>query len=167
MGFEIERKFLVSGDRWQDLVTRRVHIRQAYLTANGKASIRVRIRDNRAATLTIKTRGAEMRRLELEYPIPVLEAESLISLRSGSIVEKVRHIAPYKGATWEIDVFAGENAGLVIAEVELKEEHQRVELPPWIGAEVTGQAQYYNGSLAQRPFGGWTAISTAQARRVD
>jgi adenylate cyclase len=165
MAFEVERKFLVSGDGWQDLVTGRTPIRQAYLAPNGKASVRVRIKDNHTATLTIKNRGAGMRRLELEYPIPVLEAESLIALRSGSVIEKVRHIVPFGGATWEVDVFAGENAGLVIAEVELRDEHQHVELPPWVGAEVTGTPQYYNGSLAQQPFGTWARLSQTQARR--
>jgi adenylate cyclase len=143
----------VRSDGWQDLVTRRTEIRQAYPAPTGKASIRVRINDNAAATLTIKNRGAEMRRLELEYPIPILEAESLISLRSGAIIEKVRHTVPCKGTVWEVDVFAGENAGLLIAEVELADEHQAVELPAWVGAEVTGQTQYYNGSLAHRPLG--------------
>jgi adenylate cyclase len=165
MGFEIERKFLVSGDSWRDLVLRRTSMRQAYLTPNGRTSIRVRIKDNSSATLTIKNRGAQLRRLELEYPIPILDAESLISLRSGSVIEKVRHIVVDSGATWEIDVFAGENEGLIIAEVELRDENQHVVLPPWIGAEVTGQTQYYNGSLAQRPFGSWTEIYGAEARR--
>jgi adenylate cyclase len=164
MGFEVERKFLVRGDGWRDLATHRRQIRQAYLAPNGRASVRVRIVDNSSATLTIKNRGAGMRRLDLEYPIPVLEAESLVSLRSGTIVEKVRHIVPFAGATWEVDVFSGDNAGLVIAEVELRDEHQHVELPPWVGAEVTGQVQYYNGTLAHYPFGRWTGLPQAQAR---
>jgi adenylate cyclase len=164
MAFEVERKFLVSGEGWQHLVTQRIHIRQAYLAPNGRASIRVRIEDNRTATLTIESRGAEMRRLELEYPIPVLEAESLVSLRSGSVIEKVRHIVPFAGAVWEIDVFASENSGLIVAEVELRDERQPVELPPWVGAEVTESTQYYNGSLAHRPFAGWPALPQAQAR---
>jgi adenylate cyclase len=167
MGFEVERKFLVCGDGWQGLVTQCTQIRQAYLApnGNGKASVRVRIEDNRTATLTIKNRGAGMRRLELEYAIPVLEAESLVSLRSGAVIEKVRHIVPFSDATWEVDVFAGDNAGLVIAEVELRDEHQHVDLPPWVGAEVTGQAQYYNGSLAHDPFGSWAALAHSQTRR--
>ena len=165
MSFEIERKFLVIGDGWQASVTGQAQIRQAYLTADGKASIRVRIKDNAAATLTIKNRGASLRRLELEYPIPTLEAESLISLRSGAVIEKVRHIVPYKDAIWEVDVFGGDNDGLVIAEVELRSEHQRVEMPPWVGAEVTEQPQYYNGALAQRPFSGWSALARAQSGR--
>jgi adenylate cyclase len=156
MSFEIERKFLVAGDGWRAHVTERVPIRQAYLSCDGKASIRVRIRDNGGATLTIKSRGAERRRLELEYPVPVLEAEALIALRRGSLIEKVRHLVPHAGATWEVDVFAGENAGLVVAEIELGHEHQTVELPPWLGPEVTGQPQYYNSALAQHPYRSWS-----------
>jgi adenylate cyclase len=155
MGFEIERKFLVSDDSWKASVERRIQIRQAYLASEGKASVRVRIRGNHDATLTFKSRGATLRRLELEYPIPVLDAEALISLRHGSVIEKERHIVLFEGGTWEIDVFAGENSGLVIGEVELQNEAQRVELPPWIGAEITGRSEYYNGSLALHPFQLW------------
>ena len=163
MSFEIERKFLVADEAWRAGATEHSRLRQAYLTSDGKASVRVRIKDNRDATLTIKSRGAELRRLELEYAILTLEAEALIPLRRGSIIEKVRHRVPFGGLIWEIDEFAGENAGLVIAEVELSQEHQRIELPSWVGAEVTGQAEYYNGSLAQRPFCTWTN-TRAQAR---
>jgi adenylate cyclase len=155
MGFEIERKFLVVNDAWRAGATGHMRLRQAYLTSDGKASIRVRIKDNGDATLTIKSRGADLRRLELEYSVPTLEAEAMIPLRRGAIIEKVRHKVPFGGLSWEVDVFAGENEGLVIAEVELSHEHQRIELPSWIGAEVTGQAQYYNGSLTQRPFSSW------------
>jgi adenylate cyclase len=165
MGFEVERKFLVCGDGWQGLVTQCTQMRQAYLAPSGKASVRVRVEDNRTATLTIKNRGAGLRRLELEYAIPVLEAESLVSLRSGAVIEKVRHIVPFGGVTWEVDVFAGENAGLVIAEVELGDEHQHIDLPPWVGAEVTGQAQYYNGSLAHSPFGSWAVLAHTLTHR--
>jgi adenylate cyclase len=153
---EIERKFLVAGEDWRTLATGRAHIRQAYLTDDeGHASIRVRIKDDGSAVLTIKSQGTELRRLELEYPIPPADAEALIALRRGAVVEKVRHVVPYAGATWEVDVFAGENAGLIIAEVELPHEDTRLELPPWIGAEVTGRSEYYNSSLAARPFRRW------------
>jgi adenylate cyclase len=155
MPFEIERKFLVRGDAWRNLATERHHIRQAYLASQGKASIRVRIRDKDGATLTIKSRTPKRRRLELEYPIPVLEAEALIALRQGSVIEKDRCIVPHLANTWEVDVFAGENVGLVIAEVELRDEHESLVLPPWTGLEVTGRAQYYNGSLALHPFTDW------------
>ena len=85
-----------------------------------------------------------------------MEAEALIVLRQGSIVEKVRYLLPWNDVAWEIDVFSGENLGLVLAEIELRSEQQPIELPPWIGKEVTGQQQYYNGFLAQRPFSSWS-----------
>jgi adenylate cyclase len=155
MPFEIERKFLVRGDAWRTLATERYHIRQAYLASQGKASIRVRIRDKDGAALTIKSRTPKRRRLELEYSIPVLEAEALIALRHGSVIEKDRYIVPHLGNTWEVDVFAGENAGLVIAEVELRDENEGVVVPAWVGLEVTGRAPYYNSSLAVHPFTAW------------
>lgn len=155
MSFEIERKFLVSGDGWRDLVTTRIPIRQAYLSSDGKASIRVRIKGEGVATLSIKSRPVDLRRLELEYSIPVLEAEALIQLRHGLVIEKVRHVVPWGGLAWEIDVFSGENARLVIAEIELRDEHQHIDLPDWIGTEVTGQRAYYNSALVQHPFAAW------------
>ena len=126
------------------------------MACNGKASIRIRIKDDSAATLTVKSRPADLRRLELEYDIPVLEAQALMKLRQGSIIEKVRHIIPCGDLAWEVDAFSGDNYGLVIAEIELRDEHQHVELPSWVGAEITGQPQYYNSSLVQRPFCSWS-----------
>jgi adenylate cyclase len=161
MGVEIERKFLIKDDGWRDGVTARAHIRQAYLALGGKATIRVRIKNESDATLTIKSRSAKLRRLELEYPIPIDDAQALINLRRGAVIEKVRHIVPYAGATWEVDVFAGDNAGLIIAEVELPHEDYRLELPPFIGSEVTGRAEYYNSALAGRPYGSWAAHAAA------
>jgi adenylate cyclase len=161
MGVEIERKFLVADGGWQKLATKTTRIRQAYLAGDGKASIRVRVTDDGSATLTIKSRGAELRRLELEYPIPPADAEAMIGLRHGAVVEKVRHIVPCAGTTWEVDVFAGENAGLIVAEVELHHEDCRLELPPWVGAEVTGHDEYYNSSLAERPFRSWGTTGPA------
>lgn len=157
MSFEIERKFLVTGRGWEEHAIARTHIRQAYLAADGLLSIRVRIKSNRSATLTIKSRGAELRRLELEYPIPATDAEALMARRHGSIIEKVRHDVPWQGLMWEVDVFAGSNEGLVLAEIELDHERQPFDLPPWIGTEVTSQRKYYNGDLAQRPFREWSS----------
>jgi adenylate cyclase len=166
MSFEIERKFLVRGNDWQQLATGQTSIRQAYLAASGKASIRVRIKDDSAATLTIKSRPVDLRRLELEYAIPVLEAEALMQLRQGAVIDKVRHVVPQDDLVWEVDVFSGENLGLVIAEIELRHEDQHIELPPWVGGEITGQPQYYNSSLVQRPFCSWPrrAAPTSSAR---
>ena len=156
MSFEIERKFLVRGNDWHKLAKEQTSIRQAYLASDGNVSVRVRIKDDRTATLTIKSRPAALRRLELEYAIPILEAEALMQMREGSIIEKVRHHVRCGELLWEVDVFSGENDGLIIAEVELDHEHQHIELPNWIGPEVTGQPQYYNSSLVRRPFSTWT-----------
>jgi adenylate cyclase len=155
MGFEIERKFLVVDDAWQQSVRDESYIRQAYLTGRDKASIRVRIRDNRTATLTIKSRGADLKRLELEYEIPVLEAEAMLPLRRGAIIEKRRAIVPVQGHVWEVDTFFGENAGLILAEIELSAVDESFARPSWIGAEVTSHASYYNGALANNPFSAW------------
>jgi adenylate cyclase len=163
MSFEIERKFLVLGDNWQRLATGRSSIRQAYLSSNGKASIRVRIKGDGTATLSIKSRPVDLRRLELEYAIPTLEAEALMQLRQGSVIEKVRYVIPHGELAWEVDVFEGDNLGLVIAEIELRHERQQIELPPWIGTEVTGQQQYYNSALVQRPFCSWSQRETQVA----
>jgi adenylate cyclase len=155
MAFEIERKFLVRSDGWRSEVSKRIAIRQAYLATEGNASVRVRIRDNLAATLSVKSRSTTLRRLELEYPVPVIEAEAMIGLRHGAVIEKVRHLVPHGDLTFEVDVFAGENEGLVIAEIELRDESQQFALPDWIGAEVTGQPDYYNGALVLRPYQSW------------
>ncbi len=164
MSFEIERKFLVRNDDWRKLVSKQTTIRQAYLGSNVKSSTRVRIRDDGSATLTIKSRPSDLRRLELEYPIPVLQAEALMQLREGSIVEKTRHEVPHGDLKWEIDVFTGENLGLIIAEIELKDVDQKVELPSWIGREVTAQPQYYNSYLVQQPFSSWSLRAQSLAR---
>jgi adenylate cyclase len=167
MSFEIERKFLVRGDAWRDIATSRTSIRQAYIAAEGKASVRVRIIENSTATLTVKGRAVALRRLELEYPLPVLDAEALMPLRQGAVIEKDRFVVPWGDLNWEIDVFSAENAGLIIAEIELRHEDQQFALPSWIGPEVTGQTHYYNSSLAQRPFCAWSGLDRSDgAHRI-
>lgn len=156
MSFEIERKFLLRGEGWRDLVCDRIHIRQVYLSSNGKSSIRVRIKNDKDATLTVKSKPTSLRRLELEYNVPLLDAEAMMMLRQGSVIEKHRHIVPWEdNLNWEIDVFLGENAGLVIAEIELRDPSQRFRLPDWIGEEITGHPNYYNSALVMRPFCAW------------
>lgn len=154
MPFEIERKFLVTNDRWRPLVTARRHLRQAYLARGGRASVRVRIVDDASATLTVKSRETG-RRLEFEYPVPVADAVSLLELRDGSIISKVRHIVPAGELDWEIDVFDGDNAGLIIAEIELPDERYPLTLPDWVGVEVTRDERYYNSGLARQAFSTW------------
>jgi adenylate cyclase len=166
MAIEIERKFLVSDGGWRPHVTSRKRLRQAYLARQGKTSIRVRIVDDASATLTIKSRGARTSRLEFEYPIPVAEALTLLELRDGGVLSKVRHIVPHHGVTWEVDAFDGDNAGLVIAEVELAHEQQDLALPPWVGREITHEERYYNSRLAHLPFRHFAGDSAALSERA-
>ncbi len=163
MPIEIERKFLVRNDNWRALSIEERHICQAYLSGDGSFSTRIRIVDESQATLTIKSSKAGLRRLEFEYPIPLADAQQLLMLRRGALILKTRHIVPWQGHTWEIDVFEGDNAGLVIAEIEVDDEKQRFDLPDWIGPEITGQARYYNSSLVEWPFRLWQPASRVAA----
>ncbi|HLK84548.1 MAG TPA: CYTH domain-containing protein [Xanthobacteraceae bacterium] len=161
MAHEIERKFLVKDDRWRHGADGGVSIRQAYLCRTPSISLRIRVADESRATLTVKSPEAQIRRLEFEYPIPLADAYALIALREGAIVEKRRHRLPWRGLTFEIDVFQGENQGLVIAEIELPHESACFEKPAWLGAEITADARYSNASLAARPFSSWSTPSRA------
>jgi adenylate cyclase len=161
MAFEIERKFLVRNLEWRRLARVEARLRQAYLAAGDRSSTRVRIKDDVAATVTIKAKGTGLRRLEVEYPISLIDGEALMSLRQSSLIEKVRHQVPWHHHLWEIDVFSGDNAGLILAEIELRDERETFERPPWLGLEVTGQPRYYNSSLAQRPYATWQATAPA------
>ncbi len=154
MPFEIERKFLLRSTGWLPLVIERRQLRQAYFSSEGQASVRIRIADDSSATLTVKSRASD-NRLEFEYPVPVADAIAMFQLREGAIISKVRHIVPAGELAWEIDVFDGDNAGLVIAEVELPGQRHDLQLPAWIGAEVTKDERYYNSSLARQPFPLW------------
>jgi adenylate cyclase len=155
MAYEIERKFLVHDESWRGKAGKPSLIRQAYLVSNGKISLRVRTRDNIRAAVTIKSAAAETKRLEFEYEIPLADAEGLFSLREGAIIEKLRYELPQHDLVWEIDVFRGENQGLVIAEIELPHEDTFFEKPDWIGREVTSDPRYSNANLATKPFRLW------------
>lgn len=157
MGREIERKFQVSGDAWRRDVEASRHLRQAYLADTGAASIRVRIVGESSAFLTIKSAAPGRVRAEFEYAIPVADAEALLALRTGQLIEKVRHTVPCGGGDLIVDEFLGANEGLVIAEIELGDENTESVLPSWIGREVTDDPRYYNAGLAQRPFAEWPA----------
>jgi len=148
MATEVERKFLVSGNEWRDQVAHSVLIRQAYLSFTAAMAIRIRIVDDAAAFLTIKSAEPGLARSEFEYPVPVADAAGLIALRTGQVIEKRRHLVRIGGMQWEIDVFEGVHEGLVIAEIELPDRDATFERPPWLGKEVTGDARYYNVSLA-------------------
>lgn len=153
--FEIERKFLLRNDTWRQHAASASRIRQAYLRADDQGSIRVRLREGHAATLTIKSKAVDLRRLELEYEIPTLEAELMLAMRHGAIIEKVRHLVPLNGMTWEVDIFEGANTGLQVAEIELESRNQPVRIPAWVGDEVTNDPRFYNSMLATSPFSVW------------
>jgi adenylate cyclase len=155
MAFEIERKFLVQNESWRPFAGRATLIRQAYLSRNGAMSLRIRIKDNARATLTIKSAASEIRRLEFEYEIPLADASKLIDLRQGGLIEKLRYELPQDGLTWEIDVFQGESQGLIIAEIELPCEDKAFRRPQWLGPEITSDTRYSNASLALAPFRTW------------
>ena len=152
MGTEIERKFLVQGTAWRQGAGKRIS--QGYLSRDKERTVRVRVAGDEAF-LTIKgiTRGAS--RAEFEYPIPLADAEQLLKLSDGPIVEKSRYVIDHEGSTWEVDEFRGDNAGLVVAEIELDSEDEPFSRPPWLGSEVTEDSRYYNASLASHPYAKW------------
>jgi adenylate cyclase len=155
MGIEIERKFLVAGDGWRTLGAP-VLLRQGYLSADPERTVRVRI-EGEQGVLTIKSKNEGASRGEWEYPIPLPDAEELLDrLCERPLVEKYRRRIDFQGFTWEVDEFLGENAGLVVAEIELPAEDAVFDLPDWIGKEVTGERRYYNSSLIRLPYSKWT-----------
>lgn len=154
MGKEIERKFLVRPRGWIAPGTG-VAIRQGYLSAGEDGTVRVRIAGDRAY-LTIKGPTTGMSRDEYEYEIPPADAEEMLArMCRKRTIEKTRYRVPFGGHTWEVDEFSGDNRGLVVAEVELADEKEPVEIPEWIDREVTGDPRYYNANLAEHPFSSW------------
>lgn len=154
MGIEIERKFLVKGDAWLSDADEGLACRQGYLDSGKGITVRARIMGDKAY-LTIKGATVGITRSEFEYEIPVPDAERLLALCRDAIVEKRRHLIEHDGMTWELDVFSGANAGLVMAEIELESEDQLFNLPNWVGPEVSADPRYRNGHLARHPFRTW------------
>ncbi|HEY1724693.1 MAG TPA: CYTH domain-containing protein [Steroidobacteraceae bacterium] len=155
MATEIERKFRLSDPGWRAAVSRKSRLRQGYIANTPRASVRVRLADDRG-WLSVKSMAAGMSRDEYEVAIPASDADEMLErLCQGGHIEKWRHIVAYQGHEWEIDEFLGDNAGLVIAELELDSEDAGFARPPWLGPEVTHDERYYNIRLAQRPFRDW------------
>lgn len=153
MGIEIERKFLAKGDGWR--TEQGNLIRQGYLHNGINGTVRVRVKGLRAY-LTIKGAMVGITRLEFEYEIPVDEANEILDgLCQKPLIEKVRHEIQVSGFKWEIDEFLGENAGLVVAEIELEADNQEFSKPDWVGKEVTDDARYLNASLVKNPYSKW------------
>jgi len=156
MGTEIERKFLVRDESWRAGAADRRGLRQGYLAIDRQTTVRVRT-DGAEAWLTLKGPQVGLVRAEFEYRIPREDAEALLELCGGRLVEKVRHRVPFGRHVWEIDEFLGANAGLVVAEVELSQPDEPLERPGWLGSEVSEDSRYLNASLSLRPFGTWGA----------
>ncbi|MFP4080114.1 MAG: CYTH domain-containing protein [Ectothiorhodospira sp.] len=155
MAQEIEKKFLVASDAWKNDVTRSIPLRQGYLCGNRQASVRVRLAGD-TADINIKSATLGVERQEFEYAIPPDEARELLdTLCMRPMIEKTRHYVPHAGHVWEVDVFEGDNAGLVVAEVELNAPTDEPQMPSWVGQEVSHDPRYYNTSLVQHPFRNW------------
>jgi len=155
MAKEIERKFLVKGNEWQTKIQRSVKYRQGYLNDAQQCSIRIRIGGEKAF-LNIKSSTLGIQRHEYEYPIPLQDAnEMLDQFCQGALVEKTRHYVQDQGHLWEVDVFEGDNAGLIVAELELDDENQQFSLPEWVGQDVSDDPRYYNVCLVKHPFKHW------------
>ena len=152
MGIEIERKFLVVGDAWRAAPA--LAYAQGYLNRDPQRTVRVRV-VRQQAWLTIKGANSGAVRAEFEYPIPLSDAEQLLALCDGPLVRKLRRKVEHAGHTWEIDEFQGDNAGLVVAEIELPAEDAAFARPGWLGAEVTHDPRYFNSNLASRPYSTW------------
>ena len=154
MSLEIERKYLVRNDSWRRPGTG-TRYRQGYLLTEPDRNVRIRVGSGRGF-ITIKGPMVNRARTEYEYPIPVQDAnEMLDTLCLKPLIEKTRYTIGHAGLLWEVDEFEGENAGLIIAEVELADADQQIRLPDWIGEEVTDDLRYYNASLISRPYSTW------------
>lgn len=153
MGIEIERKFLLSSEAWRDQAVGTV-FRQGYLHKSQDQTVRVRLAGDRGF-LTIKSSRTLLSRAEFEYEIPALDAEAMLNLCEGPLIEKTRYLVDFSGKTWEIDEFEGANKGLIVAELELESEEEVFVKPDWLGAEVSHDPRYFNSNLSKHPYSEW------------
>ncbi|MGB7983433.1 MAG: CYTH domain-containing protein [Candidatus Nanopelagicales bacterium] len=159
MGIEVERKFLVTGDAWRAQVDSATRIVQGYLAQTDTATVRVRVRGERGY-VTIKGASVGIARSEFEYEIPVPDAMTMLdTLAQGPVIDKVRHLVPVGRHMWEVDVFGGANAPLVMAEVELADAAEEFVTPDWAGQEVSADSRYFNVNLARSPYSTWAPTS--------
>lgn len=155
MAIEIERKFLLKDDSWRQAADEGCLYKQGYLVGAKQASVRVRIEGDKAL-LNIKSATLGIYRHEYEYPIPLGDAEEIVAnLCQQPLIEKTRYHVQHGDHEWEIDVFDGENSGLVVAEIELASEDSYFEKPAWLGEEVSDDPRYYNVSLVKHPYKDW------------
>lgn len=155
MATEIERKFLILNHDWQEYTRSELHIVQGYLATNEFSSTRIRIQDDKA-NINIKSATLGIERTEFEYAIPVIDAQLIIDeLCVKPVIEKTRFLVEHMQHTWEIDVFSGDNEGLIVAEIELSSTDETFEKPSWLGEEVSNDARYYNACLVENPYKNW------------
>jgi len=155
MGVEIERKFLLKNDHWRTDEIKGVPYRQGYLSEGGPGSVRIRIEGGKA-NINVKSATLDMSRLEFEYPIPLAEAEQMLrDICIKPLIEKTRYHVHAHGKLWEVDVFEGDNLGLIVAEVELQSKDEPIDLPEWVAEEVTDDKRYYNVCLVDHPYKDW------------
>ena len=152
MGLEIERRFLVKGEDWKDLIKRAYSFRQGYLSTNLEGwTVRIRIIDDQKGLITLKTKAEGIANHEFEYEIPIAEAESIWELVPYKL-QKIRYELNLNGGSWIVDSFQGENRSLIIAEVELTSQEELIQVPPWCEVEITGKSQMSNAALAKEPI---------------
>jgi len=155
MATEIERKFLILNHDWQEYTRSELHIVQGYLATNEFSSTRIRIQDDKA-NINIKSATLGIERTEFEYAIPVVDAQLMIDeLCVKPVIEKTRFLVEHMQHTWEIDVFSGNNEGLIVAEIEFSSTDETFEKPSWLGEEVSNDARYYNACLIENPYKTW------------
>ena len=155
MPVEIERKYLLRNDDWKLAADSGTKYVQGYMVGSKLASVRVRI-EGGISFLNIKSATLDISRQEYEYPIPLDEANEILDTLCGKpVIQKTRYIVHYQDLEWEIDVFEGRNEGLIVAEVELESEDQKIELPSWCGKEVSDDPRYYNVNLGKHPYSQW------------
>ncbi|MGR8930931.1 MAG: CYTH domain-containing protein [Gammaproteobacteria bacterium] len=155
MALEVEHKFLLANDDWRNEIDHSEHYKQGYLSSSPLSSVRVRISD-RHAWLNIKSATIGTHRQEFEYEIPLNDANTILDeLCHKPLVDKMRHFVRHGGHVWEIDEFMGDNAGLIVAEVELSQIGECFQKPTWIGIEVTDDLRYYNNNLSKNPYKNW------------
>lgn len=153
MAIEIERKFLLATEAWRTAVHRSTRIAQGYLCTDPERTVRVRIKGD-ASFLTIKGKNQGIARAEFEYPIPLPDAEAMLAL-CPAVLDKTRHLVSVGEHVWEIDEFHGDNAGLIVAEIELDSVDASFHRPDWLGDDVSNDPRYYNSALSERPYTRW------------
>lgn len=155
MAVEIERKFLVRGEQWRKLATGSIY-RQGYIPTKNNTTVRVRLVGEQGY-ITIKGSSTGISRAEYEYLIPCKDAQEMLdNLCDRPLIEKTRYKLQFSGLTWEVDEFTGENEGLILAEVEISDEKQIIDIPEWIGQEVSNDSRYFNVNLVKYPFKEWS-----------